>query len=57
MAIGGGLFLIVLVVGVVIWVTREREVDEEVMEEAQKLQGGRRRNLVSFRDRSPRDTT
>ena len=50
-AVGGGLFLTVLMVGVMIWFTREREEDEEVMEEAQKLQGSRRRrNLVSFSD-------
>ena len=50
-AVGGGLFLTVLMVGVMIWITREREEDEEVMEEAQKLQGSRRRrNLVSFSD-------
>ena len=55
-AVGGGLFLTVLMVGVMIWITREREEDEEVMEEAQKLQGSRRRkNLVSFSDDQQRD--
>ena len=49
---GGGLFLTVLVVGVLIWISREREEDEEVMEEAQKLQGSqRRRNLSQLRPR------
>ena len=46
-AVGGGLFLTVLVVGVLIWISREREEDEEVMEEAQKLQGSRRRRNLS----------
>ena len=46
-AVGGGLFLTVLMVGVLIWISREREEDEEVMEEAQKLQGSRRRRNLS----------
>ena len=51
-AVGGGLFLTVLMVGVLIWISREREEDEEVMEEAQKLQGSqRRRNLSQLRPR------
>ena len=46
-AIGGGLFLIVVFIGVIFWISREREEDQEIREEAEKMQGGRRRvNLV-----------
>ena len=39
--------MIVVVIGVIFWISREREEDEEMREEAEKLQRGRRRgNLV-----------
>ena len=46
-AIGGGLFLIIVMIGVIFWISRELDLDQEMREEAEKLQGSRRRrNLV-----------
>ena len=41
--LGGGLFLVVVVAGVIFWISRERAEDQLVAEEAEKLQEGRRK--------------
>ena len=39
--------MIILVIGVLVWISREHEEDVEIRREAEKLQRGRRRrNLV-----------
>ena len=38
--------MIVIFVGVIFWISREREEDQEMREEAGKVQGRRRGNLV-----------
>ena len=40
---GGGLFLVVVMAGVVFWISRERAEDQETALEAEKLQEGRRK--------------
>ena len=44
--IGGGLFLIVVVLGVIFWISKEREEDEEVRVEAERFIRGRTRGAV-----------
>ena len=46
MAVGGGLFLLAVMIGVMFWMSREREEDSEIREEAEKLQGERRRRVL-----------
>ena len=41
--IGGGLFLIIIVAGIIFWISKEREEDNEAMEAAEKVQENRRR--------------
>ena len=41
--LGGGLFLAVVTVGVVIWFSRERAEDQDIAEEAEKFQEARRK--------------
>ena len=45
-AVGGGLFLLAVLIGVMFWMSREREEDTEIREEAEKLQGERRRRVL-----------
>ena len=44
--VGGGLFLIAVVLGVIFWITREREEDEEARMEAEKFMRGRTRGIL-----------
>ena len=41
--LGGGLFLLVIMAGVVFWFSRERAVDQDIAEEAEKFQEARRK--------------
>ena len=41
--LGGGLFLVVVMAGVVFWISRERAEDQDMAEEAEKLQDARRK--------------
>ena len=41
--LGGGLFLVVVMAGVVFWFSRERAVDQNIAEEAEKFQEARRK--------------
>ena len=45
-AVGGGLFLLSVMIGVIFWMSREREVDFRRREEAELLQGKRRKNFL-----------
>ena len=45
--VGGGLFLIAVILGVLFWISREREEDEEVRMEAQKFRRDRTRVLLT----------
>ena len=44
--VGGGLFLVVVFVGVICWVSKERREDEEMRKEAEKFVRGRARGVV-----------
>ena len=44
--IGGGIFLMVVILGVIFWISREREEDEEVRLEAEKFQRVKMRGLL-----------
>ena len=41
--LGGGLFLVVVMAGVMFWISRERTEDHDIAEEAEKLQEARRK--------------
>ena len=43
---GGGLFLLVVLVGVLFWISREREEDHERREQAELLNRGRRKRFI-----------
>ena len=38
-ALGGGLFLVVLIIGVLVWISQEKVEDQEIRQVAEKLQG------------------
>ena len=41
--IGAGLFLIIIIAGIIFWISKERNEDHEVSEQAGKVQENRRR--------------
>ena len=43
---GAGIFLIVLILGVIFWISREREEDEEIRLEAEKFKRVKGRGLL-----------
>ena len=45
-AVGGGLFLVVVLAGVIFWISREREEDHERRELAELLHRGRRKRFL-----------
>ena len=52
--LGGGLFIMVVMAGVIFWISRERAEDEQVAEEAEKFHEGRRRGRAISVDVEPR---
>ena len=53
--VGGGLFLIAVVLGVIFWISREKEEDEEVRIKAEKVRGDRRRGMLVDPEARPSD--
>ena len=53
--VGGGIFLMVVILGVIFWMSREREEDEEIRLKAEKFQRVKMRGLLLNPKESPAD--
>ena len=52
---GAGIFLIVVILGVIFWISREREEDEEIRMEAEKFKRVKGRGLLVDPNERPID--